>query len=299
MLDFFSLNEIRRLKSRVDYAISKEFQGSHELDRAISYALNTGGKRIRPILVLLMGDALGYGLDVMPAALATEFFHTASVIVDDLPCMDDDDERRGKPSLHKEYSERIALLASYGLISEAFGKIEKNGQVMKGVVGPFSSKALEATSIAVECASRCAGVKGATLGQFFDLNRKQAGLDLIEEVIYLKTTTLFIGTFVLGFVFGGGDFAKLSLVEKLAMHFGLAFQIRDDILDVPQDLERLSHANYALTLGIERAHERFLSEIAQVKEVLEELGLFNQNFHYLIQKLSSGLEESPPILAPL
>lgn len=299
MLDFFRVGEVKRLKSRIDHAIAKEFVLDNTLDRAIFYSLNSGGKRVRPILVHLVANALGHDLDVMPAALATEFFHTASLIADDLPCMDNDDERRGKPALHREHNEKTALLASYGLISEAFNKIEKNGRVMRNGGEPFSKDAFEATSIALECASRCAGVKGATLGQFFDLCRKQENLEQIEEVIYLKTTTLFIGTFVLGFVFGGGDFAKITLVEKMAAHFGLAFQIRDDILDVPQDLQRENHANYALALGVDAAHERFFQEVASFKETLDELDLFSPSFQFLIERLSEGLDQSRPLLVQL
>lgn len=117
------------------------------------------GKRLRPILVLMIADALGLGADVMPAALSVEFFHTASLIADDLPCMDNDDLRRERPSLHKVFGESVAILASYALIAEGYGAIARNGQNC-----PASAV------ICLEAVRRAAGIRGATHGQFLDLS---------------------------------------------------------------------------------------------------------------------------------
>src|SRR5512146_3527868 len=92
---------------------------------ACEYALIHGGKRLRPLIVMMTADALGRGLDVMPAALSVEFFHTASLIADDLPCMDNDDFRRNVPSLHKAFGESVAILASYTLIAEGYGALHR------------------------------------------------------------------------------------------------------------------------------------------------------------------------------
>jgi geranylgeranyl diphosphate synthase type II len=123
-------------KDRIEKEIAKSilcFGEKTKLRDACEYALTNGGKRVRPLIVLLVGEALGNGLEVHEAALAVEFFHTASLIVDDLPSMDNDDERRDKPSLHKVYGEAIAILASYALMTGGFEKIQKNATLMKAL----------------------------------------------------------------------------------------------------------------------------------------------------------------------
>lgn len=274
------------MKEEIELALTKAFLGDNPLYEPIKYALSGGGKRIRPLIVHMVAEGLGYGLDVMHAALATEFFHSSSLIADDLPCMDNDDFRRERPTLHREYGEGVALLTSYALISEAFHRIYLNGEVMKRSGEPFSFQALEATTIALECASRCAGVNGATLGQYHDLYSSVETKDAIEEVIYLKTITLFEGSFVLGWVFGGGDFLLLDQVKELAYHFGMAFQIRDDLEDISQDKERAGHSNYALALGEERARIRFFEEMENASFLLDSLDINTKAFDVLKLQLS-------------
>ena len=280
------MRKLAKIKSRIEKAIECEFLGKGDLFQAVSYSLRGGGKRVRPIIVLLVADALNNGLDVMSSALSCEFFHTASLIVDDLPCMDNDDLRRDRPSLHKAFGETTAILASYALISEAFSRIEKNGKIMKSEEGRFSTNAYEATSIALECASRCAGIKGATLGQYFDLKGKIETISDIEEVIYLKTITLFEGAFVLGWVFGGGDLKKLEDVKQLAFHFGMAFQVRDDLHDIDQDKGRAGSVNFAISLGEKEARNRFYKEVAQAEIYLRKLSINSSTFQLLLQRLS-------------
>src|SRR5580693_9207668 len=156
-------------RDRIEQEIAKSilsFGEKTKLRDACEYALTTGGKRFRPLIVILIGEALNNGLNVYESALSVEFFHTASLIADDLPCMDNDDERRDKPSLHKVYGEAIAILASYALITAAFERIHKNAQVMKESVPPYSEFSDRACVIALETATHCAGILGATGGQF-------------------------------------------------------------------------------------------------------------------------------------
>ncbi len=284
--------ELLKIKQTIDESLALEFSQEKrkvKLFDAASYALLSGGKRVRPILVQLVSKALGHGLPVMDAAIAVEFFHTASLIADDLPCMDDDAMRRSRPSLHMEFGEGTALLASYGLIAEGFGKIEKNGKAMRCEREPFSSRAFEATSIALEYASRFSGMRGASLGQFFDLYRNNEDLSFLEETIYLKTITLFEGSFILGWIFGGGEFCSLKKVEKLAWHFGMAFQIADDLKDFKQDALKNSTSNYAVALGIERAKERLDKEVLAFSETLKTLSIESEGFSYLANRLLQPL----------
>ncbi len=271
----------------IEQAIRHAFPESNELTSAVSYALLSGGKRIRPLIVHYIAEALDCNFPVMDAALAVEFFHTASLIADDLPCMDNDEIRRGEKSLHEVYGETVALLASYALISEAFKKIEENGRKM----ALLSPHAYEAVVIALGHAAAAAGIRGAVLGQYYDLfyGKKEALTEeLLERVIYLKTGTLFEGSFVLGWVFGGGDFALLDQIKKLAGHFGLAFQIRDDLKDIPQDLDKNS-MNFALFLGRDLALKRFHHEIERCFAILEDLPINKTKLHLLLTELARGI----------
>lgn len=258
----------------------EEFGEPTKLRDACHYALTTGGKRFRPLIVLLIAEALGKGKDVSFSALSVEFFHTASLIADDLPCMDNDDNRRNKPSLHRVYGESVALLASYALITAAFQKIHDNAE------DP------EAGMLALETASRCAGILGATGGQFFDLYPPTPSLQAVERVIYLKTVTLFEVCFVFGWVFGGGDLLKLDLVKKAAYHFGMAFQTADDLEDLLQDAEREKVTSLGHWLGTEGALAYFEAQVALLNAALEDLGLMTPHFQYLIGLMEERAQAS-------
>ena len=218
-----------------------------ELHVAIEYALQSGGKRFRPLIVLNIAETK----KAMPAALCVEYFHTASLVADDLPCMDDDDLRRGKPSLHKAFSETTALLASYALICAAFEQIHENVEVLRPEVG--DQKAAEIGMIALQQTSKSAGIDGATGGQFLDLFPKKHDQDALVEIMELKTATLFETAFVLGWLFGNKPLEDITNVRAAAKHFGLAFQICDDLCDLRQDQRGLS--NIAHEIGFEKAYE--------------------------------------------
>lgn len=235
---------------------------------ACEYALLNGGKRLRPILVLLIAEALGKGLDAMPAALSVEFFHTASLIADDLPCMDDDDVRRNRPSLHKAFGESVAILASYALIAEGYGGIYRNS---------LKNQAADAV-LCLEAATRCAGINGATNGQFLDLYPPDAKLETVKKIIFQKTVTLFEISFVFGWIFGGGDAKDLTKVRKCAYHLGMAFQIADDLLDDQQDSIQESPINIAAACGREAARNLFEEEMDLFASSLKELGLWTEPF---------------------
>ena len=167
-----------RIEGELEKHIS-EMGDKTSLRDACEYALLSGGKRLRPMLVMMVADALGNRLDVTQAALSVEFFHTASLIADDLPCMDNDDERRSRPSLHKAFDEGVALLASYTFIASGYEGIYKNGQAMKKNY-QFGAQADAATIGCLEIATRCAGIFGATNGQFLDLYPPDRSLATIE-----------------------------------------------------------------------------------------------------------------------
>lgn len=254
-----------------------------KLRDACEYALTNGGKRLRPLIVLMVAEAIGRGFNVYPAALSVEFFHTASLIADDLPCMDNDEERREKPSLHKIYGETIALLASYALITAGFEKIHHNAAMMRDTGHPSDKICV----YALECATHCAGILGATGGQFLDLFPPNHTLETLKQTIYKKTVTLFEVSFVFGWLFGGGAIDKLPQIKSLAYHLGMAFQIADDTKDWLQDGIKPNDANIAKFIGKQRAQMLFEEEMQQFEKSLKELDLTTPSFEKLIQLLRS------------
>jgi len=273
-------------RDKIEQEVAKSILGLGEktkLRDACEYALKSGGKRFRPLLVLLVADALGNNLNVIDAALSVEFFHTASLIVDDLPCMDNEEERRSQPTLHKIYGESIALLSSYALICAAFEKIHTNTLKMRET--PFRDSADSAGMIALENATRCAGISGATGGQFYDIFPPNLTLETLRQVIYQKTVTLFEVSFVFGWLFGGGDSFRIEQVKKSAYHFGMAFQIADDLGDLAQDEKNQREINLAKHIGKERAYAVFEEELKLFKITLMELGLDTPAFKKMCDML--------------
>lgn len=260
---------IELYRTSIEAALRRSIEEMGEksaLRDACEYALLNEGKRLRPILVLMIADAIGLGAHVEPAALSVEFFHTASLIADDLPCMDNEDFRRERPSLHKVFGESIAILTSYALIAEGYGGIAKNSQNC-----PSSSL------ICLEAARRCAGIHGATNGQVLDLFPPDTRLETIQKIIYQKTVTLFEISFIFGWIFGGGHPEKLEEVKRCAYHLGMAFQIADDLID----LFKKDRINIALALGKETAVHLFDEEMDGFVSSSKKLGLWGPQFQQI------------------
>ncbi len=200
-----------------------------ELREAMLYSLTNSGKRIRPVLCLEFAKACGAKTeDALNFAVAVEYIHTYSLIHDDLPCMDNDDFRRGKPSCHKAFSEDTALLAGDALLTHAF-KIISDAQLDA-----------EKRIMAVSELSYLAGAYGMVGGQVIDLKYEKAKPDLeqIKCIHRLKTSALIESACVLGCI-AAGEFQLIDKAREFALNLGLAFQIKDDILDVIGNEEML------------------------------------------------------------
>lgn len=251
---------------------------------ACSYSLLNGGKRLRPTLVYLIADAMGLQRDVSSAALSVEYFHTASLIADDLPCMDNDDMRRNKPSLHKVFGETTALLASYTLVAAGYGAIYDASRALKKQLPDKETQIDAITMSCLETVTQCAGLRGATHGQYLDLYPPDQSLETILTIIYRKTATLFEISFVLGWLFGGGCQKRLEEVKQCARHLGVVFQIADDVQDFVQDKKSTS-INIARVLGLEKARERFNEELQGLNQSLRSLGLWTKPFRQISKQL--------------
>ncbi len=204
-----------------------EFDG---LLDAMDYSLTAGGKRIRPVLTLEFARLNGLEPEkALPVACAVEMLHTYSLIHDDLPCMDDDDLRRGKPTNHKVFGESTAVLAGDALQAEAFGTILR------------SSLPVEARARCAEILAGAAGIDGICGGQYMDLSAEGHALSA-EELSDLqgrKTGALLSGACMLGAAAAGADEAALDTAGQYGAQLGAAFQIRDDVLDVTSTVAEL------------------------------------------------------------
>lgn len=243
---------------------------------SMRYSVENGGKRVRPLLTLLFCDACGGDVKkALPLAIAVEYVHTYSLIHDDLPCMDNDDFRRGKPSNHKVYGEAFALLAGDGLLTAAFDIISESCEN-----GLFSA---EVAVEAIQILARNAGSRGMIGGQVIDLlNEKKDDVD-IEELMFmdsLKTGALIGAACVLGCVAAQADIEKRVDAEEFARRIGLAFQIKDDILDVTSSFEKLGKptgsdeqngkSTYVKLLGVERCQKLVEKLTQDAMKILDE-----------------------------
>lgn len=266
------------------------------LREACEYALLNGGKRLRPAMVFMVAKAVGFDTDVSFSALAIEFFHTASLVADDLPCMDNEDFRRNKPTVHKVYGESTAVLATYTLISAAYECLAKCGDEFGRSDAPHALSSDKICLTALTNATRNTGLYGATGGQFLDLNPPNLSADTLREIIQKKTVSLFEIAFMFGWLFGGGDLKKTDQVKKAAYHFGMAYQIADDLSDMAQDELNECKVNFASCIGVEKSVKTFHEEIEQFQKALKNLKLesaeLNELASYMteqVEKMSSSL----------
>ena len=266
------------LKKEIESYLGDYFKDKGSYNKVIyeasSYSLNIGGKRVRPILLLLTYNL--YKRDykkVMPMACAIEMIHTYSLIHDDLPAMDNDDLRRGKPTNHKVFGENIAILAGDSLLNEAM-ILMMNYSLANGVNALKASK-----EIAV-----AAGAEGMIGGQIVDILSEEKDLVSEEELQYMhlkKTGELIRSSIVAGGILGGAPETDIDKLNLFGIKLGLAFQIKDDILDVVGSVEKLgkktnkdedkNKSNFITVYGIEKCKEECKTLTEECIELLSRL----------------------------
>ena len=244
-----------------------------DLYDAMQYSLLAGGKRLRPVLLLESCRMCGGEADkAVPFACAVEMIHTYSLIHDDLPCMDNDDLRRGKPTNHKVYGEATAVLAGDGLLTAAFeSMLEAQGLPQDRVLA------------AAACLAQAAGGRGMVGGQALDMAGEGHALSLseVEELQRLKTGALICAAAEMGCILAGGDEGARKAVRKYARKLGLAFQIRDDILDVEGDAAvlgkpvgsdaRSEKTTFVTLKGVAACQEQVESLTREAQEALKDM----------------------------
>lgn len=266
---------LKEYKILIDAKLAEYFRADDMpqagLFESMRYSLNAGGKRIRPILVLEFCRITGGDCDkALPAACAIEMLHTYSLIHDDLPCMDNDDLRRGKPTNHVVYGECTATLAGDALQAEAFGTILR------------SELPAEARAECARILADAVGADGMCGGQFLDMigeNKKLTAQEL-DEINSRKTGALLIAACTMGVAAAGGSDKQLEASAMFGAAIGAAFQIRDDMLDVISTSEQLGkpigsdaqeHKNtYMALYGADRCMEMIKKLTEQAKAVLNE-----------------------------
>ena len=265
------LNQSReRVEAALDASMGPERPES--LREAMRYSLLAGGKRLRPILCLAACELVGGDSSkAMPTAVAVEMIHTMSLIHDDLPAMDNDDLRRGRPTNHKVYGDAMAILAGDALLSRAFEMVS---------VRSADVPAERLVKVVGELAM-VSGAPGLVGGQVVDLEceGKQVDLETLEYIHLHKTAALLRACVVTGALIGGASDAQVQAMRTYANGIGLAFQIVDDILDVTASSEVLGKTagkdlladktTYPKLLGLEPSRTRALELVGEAKAALQ------------------------------
>jgi len=279
-MDFDISTYLRVRKAWVDDALAGVFEGLSRpkpLFDAMSYSLTAGGKRIRPALMMAAYEIFRKnGRDIIGFACAMEMVHTYSLIHDDLPAMDDDDLRRGKPTCHKVFGDAMAILAGDGLLTEAFSLLtntDRTGnwpaEVCLGVVRELAT---------------AAGAAGMVGGQAMDIlsEHRKVDLDTVRFIHTNKTAALIRASVRIGAMIAGADSEDLSRLSRYGEAIGIAFQIVDDILDVEGSTDtlgkaagadsKLEKATYPAVAGLTRAKEKAQAYITSAREALQPFG---------------------------
>jgi geranylgeranyl diphosphate synthase type II len=265
--------ELRRLLTQEDSL----------LYQAMRYAVVSGGKRFRPLLLLSSGACFGVRRDVLlPFACALELIHNYSLIHDDLPSMDNDDFRRGKPSCHKAFGENIALLAGDGLLTLAFETIA--GASVSAALLPQKEEAIKTIS-------QSAGVSGMIGGQVLDITLEPGDMteELVHELILKKTGALMVAAVKVGALLGRARPREMRPIIDYGKNIGLAFQIRDDILDFRSRRKRKSpvRPDYVSFLGLDKAKERLQELVLKAVASLDGFSRRAGELRYLASSLLS------------
>jgi geranylgeranyl diphosphate synthase type II len=239
-----------------------------QFNEAVEYALFSGGKRLRPVLTLLGAELFGGKTEmILPSASAVEFIHTSSLIFDDLPCMDNAPQRRGKTSLHEKFGEGLAVLVAIGFLNQSYGLIFVRHNNLP-------ERAMQAHAEIVECV----GASGMIGGQSIDLALAKSATSSnfsaedydSESVRNLKTSALMRLALRVGAILAGANYLELAQLSRFAALLGDAYQLSDDLLDLEEDAEIFAENTYALNQTKEIAESKLKSIISDAKRLLIE-----------------------------
>ncbi len=279
------------IKLQIEQKLKEYFQGkgtvNKEIYKAMNYSLEIGGKRVRPMLLIMTYNLYKNNIEeVFPIAMAIEMIHTYSLIHDDLPCMDDDDLRRGYPTNHKVFGEAIAVLAGDGLLNEAMN-----------IMFEFCVGKGEKELAACQIISNSAGADGMIGGQVVDILSEGKAIDF-ETLSYMhkmKTGALIKASIISGAILAGAQDEDIYILEEFGEKLGLAFQIKDDILDVTGIEEQMGKAansdanknktNFITTFGLLECEKKCKKLTEDCLELLKSLNKRTEQLENLTTSL--------------
>jgi geranylgeranyl diphosphate synthase type II len=273
-LDEYTAAQQKRVDQALDRWVPPESEDPATIHRAMRYSLFAGGKRLRPLLAIAAADAVSDAADgIENAACSLELIHTYSLIHDDLPALDNDDLRRGRPTCHKVFGDAMAILAGDALLTLAFEVLSK-----------LNTCADRRIRLVNELATASGTVGGMIGGQVNDLEGegKPPTAELLESIHRAKTGALLRVSVRIGAIYAGADSGQLDALTRFGEHIGLAFQIVDDVLDVEQPSEALGKTagkdakqqkiTFPAVYGIARSREMAEQERVEAHRALDPLG---------------------------
>ncbi len=288
--------------------------GKNKLQAACLYALD-GGKRLRPVIIHCIVHALRRSRElpiniITDASLAIEFIHTASLLIDDLPCMDNDTMRRGKPCLHITMGEMVTQLTSITLVTGAFRTMCKALAKLAETDYMDKNQCNEIGMILCDLISHNVGALGAAGGQFLDVAIAKGDYfelddfgthaknivhkEMVTDIIHKKTSSFFEIAFVTGWLIGKGSINKLTVIKDLSKLFGFTFQVSDDFEDYYQDLrtnKKNISQNYVINFGADKAYDDYNDTIKGLSILLNKLGINNIVFDEIINYMTVKVDK--------
>lgn len=296
----WKIKNLQKIEEALTQALATRAEGAPpevaRLVEAMGYGLLGGGKRLRPLLALAAAEAVGgQAGDSLAAAAAVEMIHAYSLVHDDLPAMDDDDLRRGRPTCHKVYGEGLAILAGDALLTLAFEVLASNTCA--------ETTAASRTNRALVVLAQAAGALGMVGGQALDLafeGRATVSGDMVRDMEGRKTGALITSALVTGAILVGGGQSDLEKLRQIGQSLGLAFQIQDDLLNLKGDPailgkavgsdERRGKASFPAVLGREQAEQELARLIIQAQGLADSFAEPGRNLTCLVAGLFGRLK---------
>ena len=266
-------NEIKELIDLIDNKLDSylNFEGTYqkEVYESMEYSLFTGGKRLRPIIAIKTFEIFNKDKEIiLPYACAIEMIHTYSLIHDDLPAMDDDEIRRGKPTNHMVYGEALAILSGDALLNLSFETMLKETLSSSKTLDDYEKRVK-----AMEIVSNCAGVNGMIGGQVVDLfgNNENMDEDKLKFMYEAKTSALFQASVLTGAILAGANEKEIEIMHNFSKNIGLAYQIKDDFLDIEEDIDKFTfldlkdNSNTKAFNKLEKLTDKALKELEKLE----------------------------------
>ena len=276
--------------------LEKYFRSDTNMLDMCKYSLD-GGKKIRASISMdICNTLLSSTENVLNASLTSEYLHASSLIIDDLPCMDNTEFRRDKESVHIKYGETLAQIISVLLVSISIDSLVRDIKNLASITKD-NKNFIDVIIYLSSTISKTLGNNGLAGGQFLDLcctnkevNKFNKDSININDLIIKKTGSLFELCFVIGWLFGEGDISKIDEIKELAKNFSMLYQILDDLEDMKEDkTDNEENKNYALKYGKEIAIINFIDYRTKFKDGSKKLGLFSDYFNELIKYLDTKL----------